>query len=111
MTESTHPPTQLHTPQAGLLGANPSNIAGVAKQLSPYKKLKVVSSKFFVRSIHANIQRIKDSRRPVRLKLRNNCSVVVIDNQTYEELLNVKAKLIEAVERMQQSDAANLDNS
>jgi len=87
--------TQPHTPQTGQLGANPSKIIGVARQLCPYKKLKVVSSKFFTRNVQANIQRIKDSRRPLRLRLRNNCSVVIIDNQTYEELLGIRAKLIE----------------
>lgn len=108
MTESSDSPTQPL--QAGQPGANPSKIIGVAKQLCLYKNLKVVSSKFFTRSIQANIQRIKDSRRPVRLRLRNNCSVVIIDNQTYEELLGVRAKLIEVVEHMKQNDAANPEN-
>lgn len=108
MTESSDSPTQ--PPQEGQPGANPSKIIGVAKQLCPYKKLKVVSSKFFTRSIHANIQRIKDSRRPVRLRLRNNCSVVIIDYRTYEELLGVRGKLIEVVERMKHRDAANPEN-
>lgn len=108
MTESSDSPTQ--PPQAGQPGGNPTKIIGVAKQLCPYKKLKVLSSKFFNRSIQANIQRIKDSRRPVRLRLRNNCSVVIIDNQTYEELLDVRAKLIEVIEQMSQSEAANPEN-
>jgi hypothetical protein len=95
MTESPDSSNQPLTPQVGQAEANLSKTIGVAKQLCSYKKLKVVSSKFFARSIHANIQRIKDSRRPVRLRLRNNCSVVIIDNQTYEELSDIRAKLIE----------------
>lgn len=107
MIKSPDSAIQLHTPQTGQPGANPSKIIGVARQLCQYKKLKVVSSKFFARNVQANIQRIKDSRRPLRLRLRNNCSVVIIDNQTYEELVGVRTKLIEAVERMKQRDVAN----
>lgn len=109
MIKSPDSPTQPHISQVEQLGANQSKIFGAARQLCPYKKLKVVSSNFFIRGIQANIQRIKDSRRPVRLRLRNY-SVVIIDNQTYEELLGVRATLIEMVERMKQRDVANLGN-
>lgn len=111
MTESPDSSNKPQTPEAGQPRANPSKAVGVAKQLCPYKKLKVVSGKFFARSIQANIQRIKDSRRPVRLRLRNKLSVVIVDNQTYDELVYMRAKLIEAVKRMEQRDVANQNRS
>lgn len=63
----------------------------ITKRLPPIYALKVVEGKFFGRNVKANIQSIKYSRRPLRLKLRNKCSVVIIDNESYEELLSLKA--------------------
>ena len=82
----------------------------ITKRLPPIYALKVVEGKFFGRNVKANIQSIKYSRRPLRLKLRNKCSVVIIDNESYEELLSLKAKFVELVENMTQSGIAELGN-
>lgn len=98
----TFSPTSTEEPQL-----NTGNLIDVARRLPQVSQLKVLGSNFFGRNVQANIQRIKDSRRPLRLRLRNNCSVVIIDNQTYEELLNVRIQLIELVERMEHNGEAN----
>ena len=74
--------------------------------LSPIDQLDVVTSKVFGRQIKANIQQIMRSRRPMGLKLLNKFSVVVIDEKSYEELLSLKTKYAELVERVKQSDIA-----
>lgn len=99
---ATSPPSPIVEPQV-----NTSKVIDVAGRLPQADKLKVLSSNFFARNVHANIQRIKDSRRPVRLRLRNKCSVVIIDNQTYEELLHVRTQLIDLIERVEHNEAVN----
>jgi hypothetical protein len=105
--DSPATPSVLHTRQPQF---SPDNVVEVAGQLPQANKLKVLSSNFFARNVQANIQRIKDSRRPLRLRLRNKCSVVIIDHQTYEELLHTKTQLIELVERLEHNEAANPPN-
>lgn len=101
-SRATSSPPHTREPQV-----NTGSVFDVAGRLPQAKQLKVLSSNFFARNVQANIQRVKDSRRPLRLRLRNNCSVVIIDNQTYEELLNVRTQLIKLVERMEHNDEAN----
>lgn len=94
-------------PHTGEPQANIDNVVDVTGRLPQVNKLKVLSSNFFARNVQANIQRIKDSRRPLKLRLRNKCSVIIIDNQTYEDLVHVRTQLIELVERMERDEAAN----
>lgn len=103
-------PTNTKTKQTGQLRTEDINAGCITGQLLPTDKLKVVSGDFFGRNIKANIQRLKNTRRPLISKLRNKCSVVIIDNESYEELLILKAKFVEIVEQMKQSDIAALGN-
>lgn len=96
-------PINTHTQQIEQLQNEDINAVCINGRLLPTDKLKVVSGEFFGRNIEANIQRLKDSRRPLRLKLRNKCSVVIIDSKSYEEMLSLKAMYIELVERHHQS--------
>lgn len=103
-------PINTQTQQTGQLQTENIKVACINGQLLPADKLKVVRGEIFGRNIQANIQRIKDSRRPLRLKLRNKYSVVIIDNESYEELLSLKAKFVELLGQMTQSDITALGN-
>ena len=78
-----------------------------ASWLSPAANLEVVTGKLFGRAVQSYVQRIKDSRRPLALKLRNRFSAVIIDSESYEELLSLKAKYAELVERVKLSEVAS----
>lgn len=97
-------PINTHTQQIEQLQNEDIKVVCVNERLFPADKLKVVSGEFFGRNIEANIQRLKDSRRPLRLKLRNKCSVVIIDNKSYEELLSLRAIYMDLVERHHQTE-------
>ncbi len=96
--------SHTHTQQIEQLQNEDIKVVCVNERLLPANKLKVVSGEFFGRNIEANIQRLKDSRRPLRLKLRNKCSVVIIDNKSYEELLSLRAIYMDLVERHHQTE-------
>lgn len=103
ITDSTN--TTLSVPtQHGLLLTENTKAIRIAEWLLPVQELEAVSSKFFGRNIQANIQRIKNKRRPMGLKLRNKLAVIIIDNESYEELLSLKAKYMVLIEQMKQSD-------
>ncbi len=104
ITDSTNITLSAPTQKAGLLPTENTNGIGIAEWLLPVQELEVVSSKFFGRNIHANIQRIKNKRRPLGLKLRNKLAVIIIDNESYEELVSLKDLYIELVKQMKQSD-------
>lgn len=104
ITESTNATLSAPTEQAGLLPTENSKAIRIAEWLLPVQELEAVSSQFFGRNIPANIQRIKNKRRPLGLKLRNRLAVIIIDNESYEELLSLKATYIELIEQMTQSD-------
>ncbi len=110
MDRSLDSPTISSFPHTGEPQVNTGNVIDVAGRLPQASQLKVLSGKFFARNVQANIQRIKDSRRPLRLRLRNKCSVVIIDNQTYEDLLNVRTQLIKLVEQMERKNMASPSN-
>ncbi len=107
MEKSQDSPTTFSSPHTSEPQVNTGNVSDVAGRLPPVNQLKVLGSKFFARNVQANIQRLTDSRRPLRLRLRSKCSVVIIDNQTYEDLVHVRTQLIELVERMERDEAAN----
>jgi PHD/YefM family antitoxin component YafN of YafNO toxin-antitoxin module len=104
ITDSTNTSLSAPTPQAGLLPTENTKPILIAEWLLPVQELEAVSSKFFGRNIHASIQRIKNKRRPLGLKLRNKLAVIIIDNESYEELVSLKDMYIELVEQMKQSD-------
>lgn len=110
MTKSLDSPATSSVPPTREPQAHPDNVVDVIGRLPQTNKLKVLSSHIFARNVQANIQRIKDSRRPLKLRLRNKRSVVIIDHQTYEELLHLRTQLIELVERIEHNDAANLSD-
>lgn len=98
--------TALNVPdqEAGLLPTENTKPIHNVEWLLPVQELEAVSSKFFGRNIQANIQRIKSKRRPLGLKLRNKLAVIIIDSESYEGLLRLKAECIELIEQAKQSD-------
>jgi PHD/YefM family antitoxin component YafN of YafNO toxin-antitoxin module len=102
----TKSPINTPTQQAELLPVEDAKAIRIVEWLLPLEELDAVSSKFFARSIRSSIQHIKESRRPLGLKLRNKLSAVIIDNESYEELLSLKAIYTELVEEVKQSEAA-----
>ena len=104
VTDSTNITLSAPTQKAGLLPTENTKAIRIAEWLLPVQKLEAVSIKFFGRNIQANIQRIKNKRRPLGLKLRNKVAVIIIDNESFEELLSLKAMYMELVEGMKQSD-------
>lgn len=103
ITKSTNTTLCAPTQRAGLLPTENTKATGIAEWLLPVQELDAVSSKFFARNIQANIQRIKNKRRPLGLKVRNKLAAIIIDNESYEELLSLKAIYIDLVERHHQS--------
>lgn len=94
----TKSPLNAPTQQAELGPDEDAKTIRIMEWLLPLEELDTVNSNFFGRNIRTNIQRIKESRRPLGLKLRNKLSAVVIDNDSYEELLSLKAIYTELVE-------------
>ncbi len=104
ITDSTNITLSAPIQKAGLLPTENANSIRFAEWLLPVQELEAVSSKFFGRNINANIQRIKNKRRPLGLRRRNKLAVIIIDNESYEELISLKDMYIELVKQMKQSD-------
>lgn len=75
-----------------------------AEWLLPVDELEMVTSTSFGCNVHTHIQHIKDSHRPLGLKLHNKTSAVVIDSEAYEVLARLKAKYAELLTQVEQND-------
>lgn len=103
ITKSTNTTLCAPAQQAGQLPTEDTRATRIAEWLLPVQELDVVSSKFFARDMQANVQRIKNKHRPLGLTVRNKLAAIIIDNESYEELLSLKAIYKELVERHHQS--------
>ena len=106
ITKPTEKHPQTPVKHTGLVLTEDVKAIRSAAWLSPIDKLDVVTSKTFGRKIQISIQQIKDSGRPLGLKLRNKFSAVIIDNESYEELLSLKSKYADLVDRVKRNDVA-----
>lgn len=98
------------TQQPGHLSTEDAKAVQIMEWLLPLEELDSVNSNFFGRHIQISIKRVKKSGRPLGLKLQNKLSAVVIDHDSYEELLTLRAKCIQLVEQMEQSESTISSN-
>lgn len=76
----------------------------VMKWLVPIEELHTVSDKFFGRKLQHHIRQIKDKHRPLGLKIGNKLSAVIVDIDSYEELLCFKKKYEQFLDQIKKID-------